>query len=136
MSIVLILRDPTGTAEQFSLVENGRKVGGVRKTKDEWIWDVDWFAVGRKLVSQRRATGCPETPDDLFGRYWEWVSQSGVERYGMGSAPTRNEAVAAFQATWAYVSELDARGNKSLWWQQLQPARGARHDAPRPPTAT
>jgi hypothetical protein len=113
MSIALILPEPTGAPDQFSVFEDGRKVGRVRKTKSQWIWDVDRFGVGRKLVSKRRATGPHETPDDLFSRYWKWVSQSGIEEYGTGRAPTRDKALANFEAAWGYVTELGANGTKT-----------------------
>jgi hypothetical protein len=108
MPLALILTEPTAAPDQFSVVEDGRKVGRIRKTKNQWIWDVDWFGVGRKVVSEHRATGSLETFDDLYRRYWEWVAVSGIEKYGTGSAPTRDKAIASFKAAWASVTKLGA----------------------------
>src|SRR4051794_20136401 len=77
-----------------------------RKIKNEWVWEIDWFGVGLKLVHERRTAGFRETPDALFKTYRQWVVSAGVEQSGTGRAPTRDIAVLEFNAAWAYVSEL------------------------------
>jgi hypothetical protein len=109
----LALIPPRAAApDQFSVFEGGRKVGRICKMKNEWIWDVDWFGAGRKLVSERRAAGAHEASDVLFSRYWKWVAQSGVEKFGKGHAPTRDKALAEFEAAWGYVTEAGTSQRK------------------------
>jgi hypothetical protein len=107
-SAPLILRATDATPDVFHLVEDARKVGRVHKIKKQWVWDIDWFGLGLKLVRDRRAAGLTEPPDLLFKSYWQWVVRTGVERYGTGGAPTRDRAMADFNAAWASVTKLGA----------------------------
>ena len=106
MSLAPILPLPAADPDQISVFEDGRKVGRVREIKGQWIWDIDWFGVGRKLVSERRAAGTLEPHDVIFDTYWQWVARSGVEKFGTGHAPNREKAVADFEAAWAYVTQV------------------------------
>jgi len=106
MNVPLILRAADDAPEGVSIVEGREKVGHIRHIENQWVWDIDWFGVGLKMVRKRRAAGSLETTDALFKNYWQWVLRTGAEEYGTGCAPTRHEAILAFNAAWASVGEV------------------------------
>jgi len=98
--------------DQLNVYDGGRKVGHIFKSEKEWIWVVDWFGVGLKLVKELQSTGQWKSTDALFSHYWEWVARSGVESHGKGYALTRDEAIAQFKDVWEYVNQA-ARDNSA-----------------------
>jgi hypothetical protein len=112
--------------EQVDVYEGERKVGHIFKSEKEWIWGVDWFCVGLKLARELKSTGMLKSPDIMFKHYWEWVVRSGVENRGRGHAPTRDQAMAEFEAVWGYVTKA-ASGNS----QQVERGRQLTRPPPR-----
>jgi hypothetical protein len=104
----LVLIPAQGThPDQFSVYEGERKVGRIYKAEKNWLWSIDWFGVGQKLVTER--TRVREARDVLFRRYWEWVTRTGIEELGKGQALTQEEAFQKFKTAWGYVTWVGGR---------------------------
>jgi hypothetical protein len=105
MPIVLVPIDGAGP-DRFSVYDGDRKIGRIQKAGPEtWAWNIDWFAIGRKLLAQHRGTREEATAD--LKRMWEIVTQEGVEELGKGHASTPDEALEKFKGAWAHVTNAD-----------------------------